>query len=91
MTARRAEILGVGAFDNRIGRRLERLSPLVTLDVKTSRLWPAKPMLFARYRVRKAEGRNEPYVKCGCGGTIVDGRCERCGRSYGRIIDLVQS
>ena len=86
----RVEILGVGAFDNRIGRRVERLSPLVTLDVKTSRLWPAKPMLFARYRVRKAEGKNEPRVKCGCGGTIVEGRCDRCGRSYGRIIDLVQ-
>jgi SAM-dependent methyltransferase len=87
----RVEILGVGAFDNRIGRMVERLFPLATVDVKTSRLWPPKPMLFVRYRVRKPEGRNEPYVKCGCGGRIVDGRCDRCGRSYGQIIDLVTS
>lgn len=88
---RRAEILGVGAFDNRVGRRLERLTPLATLDLKTSRLWPAKSMLFVRYRVVKAEGRNEPRVKCGCGGTILGGRCNECGRSYGKIIDLVDS
>ena len=87
----RVEILGVGAFDNRIGRRAERLFPLATLDVKTSRLWPPKPMLFVRYRVSKAEGKNNPRVKCGCGGTILDRRCDNCGRSYGQIIDLVSS
>jgi len=85
----RVEVLGVGAFDNRVGRILERLTPLATLDIETSRLWPAKPMLFTRYRVRKVGGSNEPDVKCGCGGTIHDGRCDRCGRSYGKIIDLV--
>ncbi len=85
----RVEILGVGAFDNRIGRMAERLFPLATLDVKTARLWPLKPMLFVRYRVSKAEGKNEPHVICGCGGTIREGRCDRCGRAYGRIIDLV--
>ncbi len=87
----RVEIRGVGAFDNRIGRRLERLTPLATLDVKTSSLWPAKPMLFAKYRVRKKEGRNEPRVKCNCGGTISERRCDGCGRLYGGIIDLVGS
>jgi len=86
----RMEIRGVGTFDNRIGRRLERLTPLATLDVKTSWLWPAKPMLFARYRVRKKEGRNEPQVRCECGGTISGGRCDSCGRVYGEIIDLVK-
>jgi SAM-dependent methyltransferase len=86
----RAEVLGVGAFDNRLGRKAERLTPLATLDVETSRLWPAKPMLFARYRVRKGEGRNEPKVLCGCGGRIVARRCQTCGRTYGEIIDLVE-
>ena len=86
----RTEILGVGAFDNRVGRRLERLTPLATLDVKTARLWPAKSMLFVRYRVIKAEGKNEPRVKCGCGGIILEGRCGKCGRPYGKIIDLVE-
>ena len=86
----RLEILGLGAFDNVIGRKAERLFPLATLDLKTSRLWPVKPMLFVRYRVRKADGKNEPRVKCGCGGKIVGGRCDECGRTYGRIIDLVE-
>jgi SAM-dependent methyltransferase len=86
----RVEIRGVGAFDNRIGRRAERLYPLASLDVKTSRLWPAKSILFVRYRVRKAEGKNEPHVKCRCGGTILGRRCDTCGRSYGKIIDLVE-
>jgi SAM-dependent methyltransferase len=85
----RLEIRGLGAFDNLIGRRAERLFPLADLDLGTSRLWPAKPMLFLRYRVRKPGGENEPRVKCGCGGEIVGGRCEGCGRSYGEIIDLV--
>jgi len=86
----RVEVLGVGAFDNRFGRKVERLSPLATLDIKTSRLWPAKSMLFARYRVTKGGGKNEPHVKCRCGGTILERRCDRCGRSYGQIIDLVE-
>ena len=85
----RVEIRGVGAFDNRIGRRLERLAPLAALDVGTSRLWPAKPMLFARYQVKKKEGRNQPRVRCSCGGTISGRRCDQCGRLYGGIIDLV--
>jgi SAM-dependent methyltransferase len=85
----RLEIRGLGAFDNLIGRKAERLFPLATLDLKTSRLWPAKPMLFIRYRVRKADGKNEPRVKCGCGGTISERRCDSCGRLYGDIIDLV--
>lgn len=86
----RVDVLGVGAFDNRLGRKAERLTPLATLDLETSRLWPVKPMLFARYRVRKREGKNEPRVLCGCGGRIVGRRCERCGRAYGQIIDLVE-
>lgn len=86
----RLEILGLGAFDNLIGRRAERLFPLAELDIRTSRLWPAKPMLFIRYRVRKGDGKNEPFVLCGCGGRIVGRGCERCGRTYGQIIDLVQ-
>ena len=85
----RLEIRGLGAFDNLIGRRAERLFPLATLDLKTSRLWPAKPMLFIRYRVKKGRGKNEPRVKCWCGGTISEGRCDSCGRPYGDIIDLV--
>lgn len=85
----RVEILGVGAFDNAIGRKARRLSPLATLDLETSRLWPAKPMLFVRYRIRKGAGKNEPQVKCECGGKIQDRRCDRCGHSYGQIIDLV--
>ncbi len=85
----RVEVLGVGAFDNRLGRKVERLSPLATIDLKTSRLWPAKSMLFARYRVRKSGGRNAPYVKCLCGGEIHERRCAACGRSFGQIIDLV--
>lgn len=84
----RLEVRGVGAFDNAIGRRIERLTPLASLDVKTSRLWPAKSMLFVRYRVRKRGGRNDPYVRCGCGGRILGRRCEGCGRTYGDIIDL---
>lgn len=85
----RVEVLGVGAFDNRIGRKVERLSPLAALDVETSRLWPAKPMLFARYKVKKAAGRNDPHVRCTCGGTIIERRCGKCGRTYDQIIDLV--
>lgn len=49
----RMEIRGVGAFDNRIGVKLHRLWPLATLDLATSRMWPAKSMLFARYKVAK--------------------------------------
>jgi len=86
----RVEIRGLGAFDNRLGRGAERLRPLATLDVKTSRLWPAKSMLFVRFVVRKPEGRNDPLVRCECGGAIIGGRCEGCGRSYDRIIDLVE-
>ena len=85
----RVEVRGVGAFDNALGRRLERLAPLSKLDVETSRLWPVKPMLFVRYRVRKEPGENEPVVRCRCGGAVLAGRCEACGRSYGRIVDLV--
>jgi len=85
----REEVLGVGAFDNRFGRKVERLSPLATLDLKTSRLWPAKSMLFARYRVKKGAGKNEPQLKCTCGGTIRERRCDGCGRTFGQIIDLV--
>jgi SAM-dependent methyltransferase len=88
----RTEIRGVGAFDNRIGRRAERLSPLTAFDVRTSRLWPAKPMLFVRYRVKKeGERKNGPHVKCRCGGSVLDRRCNECGRSYGQIIDLEDS
>ncbi len=87
----RVEIRGVGIFDNRLGRRLEGLPQLATFDLKTSRLWPAKPMLFVRYRVAKESGqKNEPAVLCRCGGKIAEGRCERCGRSYARIVDLVE-
>jgi SAM-dependent methyltransferase len=86
----RVEVLGVGVFDNRLGRKVERLSPLAALDLKTSRLWPAKSMLFVRYRVRKEEGKNEPRVKCTCGGSILGRRCDKCGRAYGEIIDLVK-
>lgn len=85
------EIRGVGAFDNVVGRRAERLWPLVALDLGTSRLWPAKSMLFVRYRVKKEGARNEPYVKCGCGGRILKRRCDRCGRPYGEIIDLAEN
>ena len=83
------EVRGVGAFDNRIGRTLRRIWPLASIDLNTSRLWPAKPMLFVRFRVVKGEGRNDPQVKCNCGGAIVERRCDSCGRSYGEIIDLV--
>ncbi len=86
----RVEICGVGAFDNRFGRKAERLFPLASLDVKTSRLWPAKSMLFVKYRVRKSGGRNEPLVRCRCGGAILERRCDGCGRYYGQIIDLVE-
>lgn len=87
----REEILGAGAFDNVIGRRAERLWPLAALDLATSRLWPAKSMLFVRYRVSKKPGKNEPRVRCSCGGAIEGRRCNRCGRSYGQIVDLVGS
>ncbi len=88
----RAEIRGVGAFDNRLGRRMGRLWPIANLDLATSRLWPAKPMLFVRYRVKKTGNKkDEPVVRCSCGGAIVGGRCDKCGRSYGRIIDVVES
>lgn len=88
----REEIRGVGLFDNRVGIGLERLSPLSSLDVGTSRLWPAKANLFIRFRVSKGSSsgeREEPRVICGCGGRIEDSRCPRCGRRYGRVIDLV--
>jgi SAM-dependent methyltransferase len=87
----RMEVRGVGVFDNLVGRALERLSPLAMLDVATSRLWPAKSMLFVRYRVRKQTGGGKPHVKCRCGGSIQGTSCERCGRSYGEIIDLEAS
>jgi SAM-dependent methyltransferase len=51
----RVEIRGVGAFDNRIGLRLGRLWPLATIDLATSRLWPAKSMCFVRYKVAKSD------------------------------------
>ncbi len=93
-TLKRSEILGVGLFDNRIGRRLGRLSPLSTLDVATARLWPVKRMLFVRFRIDKKEAayHHSPSVRCLCGGKIgTEGRCEECGRTYGegRIVDLV--
>ncbi len=86
----RTDILGVGVFDNVVGRVAERLWPLASLDILTSRLWPAKSMLFVRYLVRKSGARNQPHVKCRCGGTILDRHCDKCGRSYGEIIDLVE-
>lgn len=87
----REEIRGVGIFDNRIGRRLERLYPLAGVDVKTSRFWPAKPMLFIKYRVsKKSRGMNEPHARCTCGGLIEGTQCNACGRTYGEIVDLVE-
>ncbi len=90
----REEIRGVGLFDNAVGIRLERLSPLSSIDVGTSRLWPAKTNLFLRFKVRKPRthgpARAEPHVLCRCGGRILNGSCQACGRKYGRIIDLVE-
>jgi SAM-dependent methyltransferase len=92
---RRVEIRGVGVFDNRIGRKFRRFSPLSTLDVMTGRLWPIKRMLFVRFRIEKKSGANDsrvPGVRCICGGRITtEGHCSNCGRNYGggRIIDLV--
>lgn len=89
----REEIRGVGLFDNRVGIGLNRLAPLSALDLRTSRLWPAKANLFIRFRVSKkgTEGETKrPRVVCACGAGIEDGACPRCGRSYGRIIDLVE-
>lgn len=86
---KRVEIRGVGAFDNVFGRTAQRLWPLGELDLETSRLWPAKSMLFIRYRISKEGGRNEPVVRCTCGGRIEGRTCESCGRAYGGIIDLV--
>lgn len=90
------EVRGVGAFDNRVGRALERFSePLASLDFHTSRIWPIKPMLFIRFRVTKEEkeGRVDPRVRCGAcpSGRIVRAKCDTCGKSYGRpVIDLVK-
>ena len=94
---KRLEIRGVGIFDNRIGRKFRRFSPLSTLDVVTARLWPVKQMLFIRFRINKKEEEasdlHTPFVRCNCGGKIAtaEGRCGTCGRTYGdgRIIDLV--
>jgi ubiquinone/menaquinone biosynthesis C-methylase UbiE len=95
---KREEVRGVGAFDNRVGRRLRRLTPLSELDVATAKLWPLKTMLFARFTITKKEKDEEdgatdkhqhPWVICGCGGRIEEGRCGRCGRPHrGRIIDI---
>ncbi len=85
----REEIRGVGLFDNRIGRRLEGLTELWKLDVATSRLWPVKPMLFVRFRVKKQGQNNEPDVRCPrCGAAVEDGTCSGCGHIYGKIVDL---
>jgi len=88
----RMEIRGVGLFDNRIGATLERLSPLASLDVRTSRLWPAKSQLFLRFVITKDGSKQgtTPAVLCDCGGRILEGRCEDCGRSYGPVVDLVE-
>ena len=87
----REEIRGVGWFDNKIGVRLQRLGPLSSVDVATSKLWPAKTNLFLRFRVSKNgthSPANAPAVVCVCGGTIAQGKCVRCGRQYGRVFDL---
>lgn len=95
-TLKRQEVRGVGVFDNRLGRRLDRLEPLSSLDVATARLWPAKAMLFARFSVEKnGDERDfrEPSVLCPCGGRYDKerDRCQSCGRRLGEegIIDLV--
>jgi len=49
----RAGISGVGLFDNRLGRRAERLKALSRLDVATAGLWPLKQMLFVKFRIDK--------------------------------------
>ncbi|HUH99407.1 MAG TPA: hypothetical protein VLY65_00040, partial [Nitrososphaerales archaeon] len=71
-------------------------SPLSSLDLATSRLWPAKQMIFVRFTVTKANRLETfdppPTVACDCGGYISsEGVCQACGRDYadGRIIDLV--
>lgn len=93
---RRQEVRGVGVFDNRLGRRLDRLEGLSSLDVATARLWPVKTMLFARFSVEKAGGVpdfREPSVLCPCGGRFdaSSGRCGSCQRRTREdgIIDLV--
>lgn len=93
---KRAEVRGVGLFDNRLGRGLRRFSPLARIDLATSRLWPAKPMLFVRFTLTKqgrhARASTPVSVRCNCGGAISpSGVCEVCRRDYanGRIIDLV--
>jgi SAM-dependent methyltransferase len=91
----REETRGLGWFDNKLGMKLERLAPLSSVDVSTSRLWPVKTNLFLKFTIRKAgrrgQTKTEPFVLCRSGGRIVQARCERCGRQYGRIIDLVES
>ncbi|HUI01829.1 MAG TPA: class I SAM-dependent methyltransferase [Nitrososphaerales archaeon] len=47
------EVRGTGAFDNRLGRTLDRVPALSKVDVLSSRAWFLKPLLFLRYRVRK--------------------------------------
>jgi len=87
---KRQEVRGVGAFDNRLGRRLGRMPYLSGLDVATARLWPLKTMLFARFTIEKEGTFNRPAVVCGCGGRVEGGRCASCGREYsGRILDLI--
>jgi SAM-dependent methyltransferase len=92
---KRLEIRGVGIFDNRIGRKLRRFLSLSALDILTARLWPAKRMLFVRFRIEKkgeaASDFKAPLVRCICGGKIAAGLCGTCGRTYGdgSIIDLV--
>ena len=91
----REEIRGVGLFDNAVGIRLEKLAPLSSIDVGTSRLWPVKTNLFLRFKVRKVRGDGPtlraPHVLCVCGGRISSESCQDCGRKYGRIIDLVEA
>ena len=44
---------GCGIFDNRVGRRLRRLSMLSKIDILSSRAWILKSELFLKYRVEK--------------------------------------
>lgn len=80
---------GGGMFDNSIGSKLNRFWALSNLDVATSFLWPIKPELFLKFKIRKKVEGNRPRVICPCGGRISDYLCDRCARKYRKIIDVV--
>jgi ubiquinone/menaquinone biosynthesis C-methylase UbiE len=73
---------GLGLFDNKLGRLLNRIWTLSKVDILTSFLWWAKPENFICFRIRKKCKRGN-YFRCDSCNSVYEDSCykPRLGRA----------